>query len=319
MKARIKTLGPAIRFESWNPDTLYLKALEAAPRARRFDLYLEQKKQHGRSPGFFLDCADFFNQQGEPQLGLQVLSNVAELELEDPSLIRVLAHRLLQLNQLDLAVLLFEQLTQLRPEEPQSFRDLALVLAQRAERTRGESARDDYERALDLLTHVVMNDWNHYPEIEVIALTELNHMLPLARKAGVKEPSLDERLIGPVDVDIRIVMTWDAPSTDLDLRVIEPSGEEAFYRHDLTTIGGRASPDITDGYGPEVYLVRNAMRGTYRVESGFLGSPAAKLIGAVTLRVDIFTNYGRRNEERNSVTLRLTEPKERLTIAEFEF
>ncbi len=44
MKARIKTLGPAIRFESWNPDTLYLKALEAAPRARRFDLYLEQKK-----------------------------------------------------------------------------------------------------------------------------------------------------------------------------------------------------------------------------------------------------------------------------------
>jgi uncharacterized protein YfaP (DUF2135 family) len=114
-------------------------------------------------------------------------------------------------------------------------------------------------------------------------------------------------------------MSWDAPSTDMDIHVIEPSGEEAFSRHDLTTIGGRVSRDVTDGYGPEVYLVRNAMRGTYRIESEFLGSPAAELIGAVTLQVDIFTNYGRHDEEREFVTLRLTEPEERLTIAEFEF
>jgi hypothetical protein len=224
-----------------------------------------------------------------------------------------------RLDQLDLAVLLFEEVAKLRPEEPQSFRDLALVLAQRAGRSSGETARVDYERSLELLAHVVMNDWDRHPEIEVIALMELNRVLPLARRAGVKEPPLDERLIEPLDVDIRIVMTWDAPLTDLDIRVVEPSGEEAFYRHDLTTIGGRASRDITDGYGPEVYLVRNAMRGIYHVESGFLGSPAAELIGAVTLQLDIFTNYGRRNEERESVILRLTERKERFTIAEIEF
>jgi hypothetical protein len=234
-------------------------------------------------------------------------------------LIRVLAHRLVQLKQLDLAAPLFEQVSRLRPQEPQSFRDLALVLARRAGLSSGEVARMAYERALDLLAHVVMNDWDRYPGIEMIALMELNRILPLARRAGVKALPLDERLIDPLDVDIRIVMTWDAPLTDLDIRVVEPSGEEAFYRHDLTTIGGRASRDITDGYGPEVYLVRNAMRGIYRVESGFLGSPAAESIGAVTLQLDIFTNYGRRNEERESVTLRLTEREERFTIAEIEF
>ena len=319
MKTREVTLDPVIRFKSWDPETAYLKALETVPRARRFDLYLEQKKQHGRSPGFFLDCADLFDQQGEPQLALQVLSNVAELELEDPALTRVLAHRLVRLDQLDLAVLLFEEVAELRPKEPQSFRDLALVLAQRAGRSSGEAARVDYERSLHLLAHIMMNDWDHHPEIEVIALMELNRVLPLARRAGVKEPPLDERLIELLDVDIRIVMTWDAPLTDMDIHVVEPSGEEAFYRHDRTTIGGRASRDVTNGYGPEVYLLRNAMRGIYRVESAFLGSPAAELIGAVTLQVDIFKNYGRRDEELNSVILRLTERKDRITIAEIEF
>jgi tetratricopeptide (TPR) repeat protein len=319
IETREEELEPTVRFEPWNPETPYLAALLAVPPARRFDLYLEQKAAHGRSPGFFLDCADFFHEQGEPQLALQVLSNVAELEIEDPLLIRVVAHRLVRLEQLDLAVLLFKELVELRPREPQSFRDLALVLAQRAALSSGDAARGDYERALGLLAHVVMNDWNRNPEIEVIALMELNRMFPLARSAGVKALPLDERLIEPLDVDIRIVMSWDAPSTDMDIHVIEPSGEEAFSRHDLTTIGGRVSRDVTDGYGPEVYLVRNAMRGTYRIESEFLGSPAAELIGAVTLQVDIFTNYGRHDEERESVTLRLTEPEERLTIAEFEF
>ena len=319
IQPRDERLEPTVRFEHWNPEAPYLKFLQEAPRARRFVLYLDQKNEHSRSPGFFLDCADFFHEQGEARLALQVLSNVAELEIEDPALTRVLAHRLVRLGQLDLAVLLFEDVVKLRPQEPVSFRDLALVLAQRASRGSDEAARVDYQRALELLAHVVINDWDRSPEIEVIALMELNRMLPLARNAGVKKLPLDERLIEPLDVDIRIVMTWDAPATDMDIHVFEPSGEEAFYRHNLTAIGGRASRDITDGYGPEVYLLRNAMRGTYRVESAFLGSPAADLIGAVTVQVDIFTNYGRRNEERQSVTMRLTERKERFTIAEIEF
>ena len=49
-----------------------------------------------------------------------------------PRLLRVLGHRLVQIGQLDLAVLTFEQVLKLRPEEPQSYRDLALMFARRA-------------------------------------------------------------------------------------------------------------------------------------------------------------------------------------------
>ena len=63
---------------------------------------------------------------------MRILSNIAELNLDDAALLRILAYRLLQIGQVDLACDLFEQVSRLRPEEPQSFRDLALALAQRA-------------------------------------------------------------------------------------------------------------------------------------------------------------------------------------------
>ena len=44
-------------------------------------------------------------------------------------------------------------------------------------------------------------------------------------------------------------MTWDADLTDMDLHVIEPSGEEAYYSHNRTRIGGMVSRDFTAGYG----------------------------------------------------------------------
>ncbi|MEM9487985.1 MAG: VIT domain-containing protein, partial [Myxococcota bacterium] len=311
---------PAIALKPWDPDMPYVNALKQAPTAKRFAVYLAQRDRFGTSPAFYLDSADFFRQRGQRTTALQILSNLAELELENPALQRVLAHRLAQLDYLDLSIQMFEQVLELRPEEPQSYRDLALILARRADSSRDRRvARADYGRALELLGKVVMGNWARFAEIEVMALTELNNIWPRARKLGVSDPRVDRRLIEHLDMDIRIVMTWDADQTDMDLHVIEPSGEEAYYGHNRTTIGGLVSRDFTQGYGPEVYAVRRAMKGRYTIKTKFFGSSAAKLIGAVTLQVDVYTNYVRPNEKRRSITLRLTERKETFTVGEITF
>jgi len=309
---------PGVAMKAWTPDTPYLRAIKAAPKAKRYAEYLKQRKEYGSAPSFFLDTSDYFRSQGDKALALRILSSIAELELENAALIRVLAHRLAQLDLLDYAAGLFERAKELRPEEPQSYRDLALVLARRADGKRG-SKKADYAAALELLGRVVMDKWDRFNEIEVIALTELNNIWPKAKKAGVKRHGLDERLIAQLDMDIRIVMSWDADLTDMDLHVVEPSGEEAYYSHNRTRIGGLVSRDFTRGYGPEVYALKKAMKGTYTIKTKYFGSSAAKLAGAVTLQVDVFTNFGRSNEKRRSVTLRLTKKKESFTVAEIEF
>jgi tetratricopeptide (TPR) repeat protein len=337
---------PGIVIKAWNPDTPYLKELKAAdPKVAR-DVYYKNRRQYGGSPAFFLDCADYFLAQHQPEMALQVLSNIAELELEDAALVRILGHRLEQLDYLDLAVATFEQVLALRPEEPQSYRDLALVLARRADerstparsasegpvvgrianpsvdrrRISNPSYREDYDRALGLLNQVILGTWDgRFPEIELFAVEEANQMLAKAKAAGVSGIPLDPRLIQLLDVDIRIVMTWHADNTDIDLWVTEPSGEKAFYAHNRTTTGGLVSADFTGGYGPEEYMVRRAMHGMYKIQSDYFGSRATQLLGPITVQVDVFTNYGRPNQQHKSLTVRLAQQKQNVAIGEIEF
>ena len=57
----------------------------------------------------------------------------------------------------------------------------------------------------------------------------------------------------------------------------------------------------------------------YKIQTNFFGSSQQKLAGAVTLQVDVFSNYGRKNEKRKSTTIRLKENKQTFTVADIEF
>jgi uncharacterized protein YfaP (DUF2135 family) len=105
----------------------------------------------------------------------------------------------------------------------------------------------------------------------------------------------------------------------MDLWVTEPSGEKAFYGHNRTTIGGLVSRDFTQGYGPEEYLLRKAMTGMYKIEANYYGSRQVTLSGPTTLQMDVFTNFGRPNEKRQSITLRLKEARETFHVGDIEF
>lgn len=63
---------------------------------------------------------------------------------------------------------------------------------------------------------------------------------------------------------------WDTDMTDIDLHVIEPSGEKAYYGNRRTEIGGQVSRDFTQGYGPEEYTLRAACTGNYKVSAKYV-------------------------------------------------
>lgn len=301
--------APRIKVKPWNPDTPYLKVLKKASQAHRYRTYMEQRPKYAESPAFFLDCANFFQQCGQPGIALQVLSNIVELELENPALYRVAAHRLAQTGELELSSMLFEHVLNMRPEEPQSYRDLALVLDQ----------MEDFEGASELLNRVVLGDWDRFEEIEIIALMELNRVLARAKRAGVTIPTVDQRLIKLLDVDVRIILTWDADMTDMDLWITEPSGEQASYNNNRTRIGGMVSRDFTQGYGPEEYLLKKSMKGKYAIDVDYFSESTPSILGPVTLQVEVFTNYGRANEDKKTLTVRLGESKDRLRVGKVTF
>lgn len=305
----------AISLAPWNPETPYLNTFRDTPSEKLYAVYLQQRDQFGSSPAFYLDCADFFLEQHQRDLAIRILTNIAELQLDSAPLTRVAAHRLMQIKEYDLAIDLFEQVLKLRPEEPQSPRDLALALEARAlADPASPMAQADLRRAAKLLQDVVMGSWDgRFPQIEVIALEELNELLAKARSIPSDKPisaDLDPRLLRLLDMDVRIVLTWDADLTDIDLWVTEPSGEKCMYNHNRTTIGGLISNDFTQGYGPEEYCLRKAMKGEYKIQCNFYGSRQQSLTGPTTIQATVITNFGRPDEKRKSLTVRLAKQKD---------
>lgn len=303
------TPPPSITLKAWDPKTPYIEAFKkVTDKKALYDAYLEQRASYAASTAFFLDSADYFYGQKEPGLALRILSNLAELELESAPLLRILGYRLAQANELDLAATVFKVVARMRPEEPQSLRDLGLVQAD----------AKHFPEAVATLEQVVLGKWDgRFPDIELIALGELNDVI---RRAGSKSgATLPDDLIQALDCDLRVILTWDADACDMDLWVTEPSGEKAFYGHTATTIGGNFGKDFTQGYGPEEYIVKKAMKGTFKIQINYYGNRQQLLAGDTTIQVLVVKNWGRPNEERQAVTRRLKDKQEVLDIADVVF
>jgi tetratricopeptide (TPR) repeat protein len=296
-------LEGSISLSAWSSNAPYLHELKQA-KGNEYARYLELKKEYASTPSFFVDVADFFIGLGEKNMALRILSNLAELELENHEILRVLAHRLEQLGYYKLAIAIYEQVATIRQEEPQTYRDLGLVYA----------LDGQYQKAIDNLYKVILDDWDgRFQNIEVIAACEMNAIIAKSNKK-LDLSTIDERLIKTMPVDVRIVLNWDADNSDMDLWVTDPRGEKCMYSHNRTEIGGYITNDFTQGYGPEEFFLKKAWPGKYQIEVNYYGSSQQRIAGPITIYAELYTSYGTKDEKREVITVRLKENKEVLQL-----
>ncbi|NYF19212.1 tetratricopeptide (TPR) repeat protein [Xanthomonas sp. JAI131] len=298
----------SLALQPWQPDSPYARRLRAAAPEAVYPLYLSERAAHADSVAFYLDVADVLFERGQRELALRVLSNLAELQLENRHVLRVLGYRLLQAGRADLAVPVFEQVLRLGEEEPQSFRDLGLAYA----------ARGDAQAAIEQLYQVVARDWDpRFDGVALIALNELNAIVARSQRP-LQTAFIDPRLQRNLPLDLRVVLNWDSDNSDMDLWVTDPNGERCYYAHRSTYQGGQLSQDFTGGYGPEEFSLRRAKPGKYKVEANFFGDRQPLVTGATTLHLQLSTGWGSATQRDQQVTLRLKDKKETILVGEFE-
>ena len=78
------------------------------------------------------------------------------------------------------------------------------------------------------------------------------------------------------------------------------------------------SNDFTGGYGPEEFLIKNAIKGKYIIQANYYGSTAQRITGPTTIYLELYTNYGKKNQKKNVVTMRLSNNKEVIAAAYIE-
>ena len=292
-------ISPTITLKPIKTDNDYLNQLTGRV-AEDYQLYLKLREDYINLPTFYFDMADWFYKNGDKKTALRILTSIADLELENASLYRLLGYRLKEYGEYALEKFVCQKVVQWRPMEPQSYRDYALALADNGEK---QAALDSlYGLLTRLYSRVTLN--NIYGIIEEVVITEINHLI--AKNANLDKSKIDTSLIINMPVDIRVVINWNMNNTDIDLHIKDPNNEMCSYDNYETKLGGRISRDITTGYGPEQFLLKKAIRGKYRVYVDYFSDRHFILAGPSTIMAEIFTKYAGKAEQRRVVCLQLS-------------
>jgi uncharacterized protein YfaP (DUF2135 family) len=71
---------------------------------------------------------------------------------------------------------------------------------------------------------------------------------------------------------IRVILAWNDNQAELDLHVITPDGQHAFWANPVLASGGGMDVDSVDGAGPEMFSVTAPVRGVYHVFVNYWGN-----------------------------------------------
>jgi Ca-activated chloride channel family protein len=294
--------------------TDYLQQLKAASPADRYTLYLQLRKNHLNTPLFYFNTASLFLATGQKATGIKILSNIAELETESYELYKMLGYKLKELGEAEAACTVFKKVIEWRPFEPQSYRDYGLAL---------EDA-GHYQQALDTLCFAMTKNYDEsvnelYPGIEETLLPEINEIIGKG-KGKLDLSRIPKNLVTNMPVDIRVVLNWNRSNTDIDLWVTDPDNEKCYYAHRSTEMGGRISHDFTRGLGPEQFLLKRAVKGSYKVEVNYFGDTQVALAGETTIMAEVYTNYGTPQQHRSIITLQMQRGAQgAVYVGEFDF
>ena len=294
----------AIQTRAFRFDTAFINQLARLPKDAQYRRYLKLRESNISNPSFYFQVAAYFTAQNQKSLGLRVLSNLAELEMENYEVTKMLGYKLKEEGEWEAAVSAFRKVLQWRPMDPQSYRDYGLALADAGH----------YQQALDTLNAALTGNIDESLEaadkgIEETIVTEINNLITL-HGAGLNTSAVSRKVLGAQPVDIRVVINWNMKNTDIDLWVTDPNNEKCFYSHKETEIGGRISADITQGFGPEQFQLRKAAPGQYKVEVNYYGDRQVKIAGPTTVMAEIYTAYGTPGQKRQVIVLQMVDKEE---------
>ena len=238
---------------------------------------------------------------------LRLFSSLVELNAGDGVVARDVGFAEMGWGLPDHAYHLFRRVSAMRPYEPQSYHAMARCMEAVG---RVELAQLWYEVAL---AGTWQGRFGNFDEI-----CGLDYLRLLRR---IQSGAVESRLVGwsrarlpevqaayqPEQADVLVTITWNTDRTDVDLHVREPTGEVCYYSNKNTAIGGRLTRDVTQGYGPEMYVLENAVNGDYRILAHYFRSDANRTNVRTKVYARVYLGWGTQHEEVRDVVVPLTE------------
>lgn len=261
--------------------------------------YLQRRAKDRRDFKNYVRAAELRLGDERDFLALRALSSIVELEPSRSDALRLVGYRFLGLGRPAYATTLFERIRDARPFEPHGYRDLA-----RSYERLGKTSLAALHYEL-----VLAGSWNErFKSMKTVARDEYRRLIRGALRREDLAPGLASTLraraqsLGGEESKprLRVTISWNTDNTDVDLWVVEPSGEACGYENMKTKSGGRLLDDLTGGYGPERYEHGSAPSGECAVLVKYFGDNPNLIGNETQVEVVVTRDVGRASERQVS-------------------
>ena len=132
----------------------------------------------------------------------------------------------------------------------------------------------------------------------------------------VRRQQFFEAQANRVPTRLRVVLSWDSDSTDIDLHVVSPDGQHVFFANRVVANGGALDVDVTTGFGPEIFATPSPLRGAYHVFVNYYGAGERQDVITIA-QVALIQDEGTPSEKQQVFRVPLRKPGELTLVHSF--
>ncbi len=251
--------------------------------------------------------------------GIRALSSLVEADPGSSALLRDVAFTMLDWDRPAQAYGLLRRVANARPHEPETYRAMAECLVR----------LDKIDAALLMYEIAVRGEWSErFGAFRLIAAMDYLRLLRRIERGEVTTTLTNiaddarERIASKylrALPELVVTLTWNTDRTDVDLHVIDPTGFECYYGVPRSPIGGGITDDVTQGYGPEMFVLGRAVSGAYIVKANYYGSDGLRTTLRSRCYATVIRYPGTDREQLSRTSFLLKEASDKYTILRFDW
>lgn len=297
---------------SWNVHTNRSDISTALNEATSFDSAKQIHENHERNLStsgivYYLDAHSYF-QKWDKNYADAILNDLVEHIDDNPKALKSIAFQFDAHQSYDAALNIYQRLVLLRPNDAQSYRDLAL-----AYQTSGF-----YNEALVLYKQMLTNTIEavDFSGLTSVISNEMSHLLKKHRSKVDFSNLPSDFLKADYKIDARIVFQWNDPYAEFAFQFVNPQKKYYNYSHTQLNDKKYMQNEIKKGYATKEFIIDNDVAGTWLLNLENLAKETNTL-NPTYLKYTLYQNYGLPNETTTVKLINLEDLKQKVTLDRF--
>jgi tetratricopeptide (TPR) repeat protein len=270
-----------------------------------------QKNIYQLSIPFYIESYNYFKKL-DYNFAVEILKTVSQKAKDNPKALKTIAYKLEESGDYEKAKIIYKRLLNIRSEDEQTYRDLALIYIENKEY---ELAASMYNKMLKNkipnvnvlgLQETIVNEASHlyWTKADKLILTDF----PL-KTLKTFIPENDWKNFG---YDYRIVFDWNDPAVEFNIQFVDPKNKYFNWSHTIIDDKEILEDELNYGYNTEEFIIEKSDKGdwiinieNYSIEDN--NNPTY-------IKYTVYKNYGRPNEIRKVELLDLSKLKQKVTL-----